>query len=53
MRAVSARLDLPQVELPHLTRSEHGDYRDFYSDTSRAHVATLFQPDIRAFGYEF
>jgi hypothetical protein len=53
MRAVMARLELPQVEIPHLTRSEHDDHRDYYSAASRARVAVLFQPDIRTFGYEF
>jgi hypothetical protein len=50
---VMARLDLPNVEIPHLTRSEHSDHRDYYSAASRARVAELFQPDIRAFGYDF
>ena len=53
MRTVLARLDLSQVEIPHLNRSEHSSHRDFYSATSRERVAALFQPDIRAFGYEF
>jgi hypothetical protein len=53
VRAVMARLDLPNVEIPHLTRSEHSDHRDYYSAASRARVAELFQPDIRAFGYDF
>jgi hypothetical protein len=53
LRAVLARLELPQVEIPHLTRSEHSDHRDYYSPASRARVAELFQLDIRAFGYHF
>ena len=53
MRAVAARLDLPQVEIPHTNRSEHGHYRDYYTDSSRKCVADLFAKDIEAFGYAF
>lgn len=53
LRAVLARLDLPAVEIPQANRSSHGDYRDYYTDASRKHVAALFRADIAAFGYEF
>lgn len=51
---VRERLGLPPVEaVPHVNRSKHGHYRDYYNDTTRARVATVFARDIEAFGYEF
>lgn len=29
------------------------DYRDVYTETTRKRVAELFEPDLRAYGYEF
>ena len=52
-RAILARLGLSAVEVPHANRSDHGDYRDYYTDASRDEVARLFRADIKAFGYEF
>jgi len=39
--------------LPHLNRSQHRDYRSYYSDRARALVRHHFQPDIDLFGYTF
>jgi chondroitin 4-sulfotransferase 11 len=41
------------VELPHVNRSQHRHYREYYSDTSRRIVAERFARDIAHFGYEF
>jgi chondroitin 4-sulfotransferase 11 len=43
-------LDCP---LPHVNRSQHRDYREYYSDTTRRIVAERFARDIAYFGYEF
>ena len=54
MRAVLARLGLPPHEgTPLRNPSEHGHYRDYYSDASRKRVAEIYSTDIAAFGYEF
>lgn len=51
---VRERLGLPPVEAaPHVNRTKHGDYRDFYTDETRDHVAEVFAADIEAFGYTF
>ena len=51
---VRERLGLPAVEAPpHVNRSKHGDYREYYSDQTRDHVAQVFAADIEAFGYTF
>jgi hypothetical protein len=39
--------------LPHLNRSQHKDYRTYYSDRSRDLVGEYFKTDIDLFGYTF
>jgi hypothetical protein len=43
----------PEDPVPHVNRTRHSDYRDFYSDETRDHVAKVFAVDIDAFGYTF
>ena len=51
---VREHLGLPQVEAPpHMNRSRHGHYRDYYDDVTRAHVGRVFAADIEEFGYTF
>jgi hypothetical protein len=51
---VRERLGLPPVEaVPHVNRSKHGHYRDYYNDRTREHVARIFAMDVEEFGYEF
>src|SRR5262249_7513372 len=39
--------------LPHLNRSQHKDYRTYYSDRTRELVETYFRADVELFGYSF
>jgi len=41
------------VELPHVNRSAHQDYRDYYDANTRQLVAENFRADIELFRYEF
>lgn len=41
------------VQLPHLNRTEHQDFRRYYTDATRALVARHFAEDIERFGYTF
>jgi hypothetical protein len=51
---IRERLGLPVVDpLPHTNRSRHGDYRDYYNDTTRDRVAEDYALDVDAFGYTF
>jgi hypothetical protein len=51
---VRERLGLPPEQTaPHVNRTSHGHYRDFYTDRTRDHVAEVFAADIDAFGYTF
>lgn len=49
---VCERLNIRNT-LRHLNRSDHRDYRSYYSDETRDLVARTFRDDIEAFGYSF
>lgn len=56
VRAIFARLSLPLPgDLPEVNASgsKARDYRDAYSSAAREKVATVFERDVAAFGYEF
>lgn len=42
-----------QESLPHLNRSQHKDYRDYYNDHTRNLVSEHFKDDIELFDYRF
>jgi hypothetical protein len=39
--------------LPHLNKSKHSDYRNYYDERTRTLVAETFAADIALFGYDF
>ena len=39
--------------LPFINKTNHDDYRSFYTDATSARVASLFRRDIELFGYKF
>lgn len=41
------------ASLPHLNKTKHRDYREFYDDASRAYVAEAWADEIEAFDYAF
>jgi chondroitin 4-sulfotransferase 11 len=49
---VKARLNL-SFELPHVNKSAHKDYREYYTEETREIVAQRFARDIAFFGYDF
>ena len=49
---VKARLNL-SFELPHVNKSDHKNYREYYTDETREIVAQRFARDIRYFGYDY
>ncbi len=49
---VRERLKLDH-DLPHVNRSSHRNYREYYSDETRDIVAQRFDRDVRHFGYAF
>lgn len=54
LRQVYDHLGLPWQPLSSVNISPgHLDYREVYSPAARQRVADLFEPDLRAFGYQF
>jgi chondroitin 4-sulfotransferase 11 len=52
VQTINKRLGI-NIALPHENRSEHRDYRSYYNDETRRHVAVLFAKDIETWGYKF
>jgi len=44
---------LPKVELPHISKTDRGHYREYYDDETREAVAAEYAKDLRMFGYQF
>src|SRR4051812_41308938 len=42
-----------EASLPHMNRSEHLDFREYYTPRTRELVAQAYKEDIDFFGYEF
>lgn len=42
-----------QADLPHLRKSVHRDYRDYYNQRTIKLIEEHFQPDIECFGYTY
>jgi hypothetical protein len=50
---VCDRLGLDRIALPHLNRSEHKPYWQYYNRHTMALVAKTYRRDIEQFGYDF
>lgn len=50
---ICSRIGLPELSLPKVNVSNTRNYREFYDEESRELVKETFEPDIRAFDYEF
>ncbi len=53
MAHICQTLNIPTIQLPHVNKSQHNDYRSYYTDTTRERVAQAFKRDIELFGYDF
>ena len=50
---VAARIGLNDTDLPHIGKTEHEPYADYYNEECRMMVEDLYGEDIRYFEYEF
>lgn len=46
-------MGIPTPPLQHLNGSQHRQYRDYYDETAKQHVAKMYAEDIERFGYSF
>ena len=51
---VSREIGVPEIQLPHILRSERGpDYRAFYDEDTEVLVGERYEKDVELFGYAF
>jgi chondroitin 4-sulfotransferase 11 len=50
---IAVQLGMPRVELPHLVRTEHGHYSEYYTPKTRELVRQRYDKDLKLFSYRF
>jgi len=50
---LTGKLDLPDIELPHVNKSDHEPYSNYYNNKTKEIVRRRFSREIEYAGYDF
>jgi len=53
LSSVCQHLGMKCKDIPHINKSDHKFYREYYDAEMRGHVAKHFEPEIKMLGYSF
>ena len=53
LNEIAKKIGVNELSIPHVNKTNHGHYREYYNDEDREKVAQMYKRDIEYFGYKF